>query len=395
MRKTLTDKGVAALKPRPKRYAFPDPELRTHYVRVTPNGAKSFAVVVRGPDGKQVWATIGTCDAMSIDDARKKARPAIERLRAGLPAFEVPATRHNFENVTGQWLKRHVQAKGLRSEGEVTRLLNAHVFPKWKDRDILNIRRSDVAALLDHIEDKHSARQADAVLAIVRGIMNWFASRHDNYAPPITKGMRRTNPKERARARILDDNELRTIWKAAESNGAFGAIVRLLLLTAQRRQKVVAIRWQDVSLDGTWTILTSDREKGNAGEVKLPQVALDIIRAQPQIGDNPYVFAGRGNGGHFNSPSKSKRLFDSKLPEMPQWQLHDLRRTARSLMARAGVRPDIAERVMGHAIAGVEGVYDRHAYTTEKADALKRLSALIQTILRPHRGNVTKLARGG
>jgi integrase len=282
----------------------------------------------------------------------------------------------------------------------VTRLLGAHVYPAWGGRDFLGIRRSDVAELLDEVEDDHGARQADYVLAITRGIMNWYASRHDDYVPPIVRGMRRTSPKERARSRVLDDHEIRLIWKQAEANGTFGACIRLLLLTAQRRDKVASMKWADVSLDGTWTIAVEAREKGTAGELVLPKIALDIIREQPQLGNNPYVLAGRGNG-HIGGWSKPKAVFDAKvaeaardakLPAIEAWILHDLRRTARSLMARAGVRPDIAERVMGHAIAGVEGIYDRHAYKAEKADALKRLAALIDAIVQP-RANVVTLAK--
>jgi integrase len=389
MRKTLTDRGVAALKPRPQRYAFPDPEMTGHYVRVQPSGAKAFVTVARNPAGKQVWATLGPCNVLTIPEARSRARAAIVRIKDGKPAFEAP--RDTFETVATQWLKRHVRAKGLRSEGEVTRLLRAHVYPAWKDRAFLDIKRSDVAALLDEVEDDHGARQADYVLAIVRGVMNWYATRHDDYVPPIVKGMRRTDPKERARARILADDEIRAVWKAAEANGTFGALVRLLLLTAQRRDKVVSMNWDDVSIDGTWTIPAAAREKGTAGELVLPPDALDIVRSQLHLGKNPYVLAGRGNG-HINGFSKAKRQFDAKLPKIPQWQLHDLRRTARSLMARAGVRPEIAERVMGHAIAGIEGVYDRHSYRTEKADALRRLAALIDGIISP-REDVLPMAR--
>ena len=78
---------------------------------------------------------------------------------------------------------------------------------------------------------------------------------------------------------------------------------------------------------------------------------------------------------------------------LPPWRIHDLRRTARSLMARADVRPDIAERVLGHAIPGVEGVYDRHQYSEQKADALKRLAALIETIINPPTDNVVAMAK--
>jgi integrase len=388
MRKTLTDKGVLALKPRLKRYAFPDPELRGHFVRVQPSGAKSFVAVARDPYGKQIWSNIGAADVLKIDDAREQARAALKRIKVGLPAFDAPPVKPDtFKAVAENWLKRHVAAKKLRTEREIKRTLEKYVYPQWQDRDFVSIKRSDISALLDHIEDAHGGRQADLVLATVRSISNWFAGRDDSYVSPFVRGMRRV--KNGARARILDDDELRLIWKQAEANGQFGAIIRLLLLTGQRREKVATIKWSDIA-DGVWTIATAEREKGNAGSLALPVQALKIIEAQPRIGDNPYVFAGRGLGCY--NISMSKGPFDAKLPTMPRWTLHDLRRTASSLMSRAGIRPDISERVLGHAIGGVEGIYDRHQYDHEKADALARLATLIDSIVHP-RDNVLPMAK--
>jgi integrase len=388
MRKTLSDKGVAALKPRAARYAMPDPELRGHYVRVQPSGAKSFVAVAIDPQsGKQVWATIGAADVTSINDARARAREVVRRIRAGLPAVEAKA--ETFGGVTANWLKRHVEPNGLRSRKEITRLLDRHILPAWRAREFVSIRRSDVTALLDHVEDRHGARQADYCLNIARSIMNWQAARHDNYSPPIVRGMRRQSLHAQARARILTDGELRAIWKQAEKPGAYGGIIRLALLTVQRRAKVITMKRADITLDGEWIIPKEPREKDSAGSLLLPGAALAIVKQQPRLGDNPYVFAGRGDGP-VNGFSKSKTRFDSACG-VSGWRLHDLRRTARSLMSRAGVRPDIAERVMGHAIAGVEGVYDRHSYREEKADALRRLAALIDAIVRPPAANVRQL----
>jgi integrase len=387
MRKTLTDKGVAALKSRASRYAFPDPELRGLYVRVQPSGAKSFVTVARDPYGKQVWTTIGAADVLGVDEARDLAREAIKRVRQGLPAIEPPPARpDSFKAVAENWLKRHVAAKRFRSEYEIRRVLERYVYPHWGNRDFISIKRSDISTLLDHVEDNHGAQQADKVLSVARGIANWFAGRDDDYVSPFVRGMRRHSG---ARTRVLEDDELPVIWKTAEGNGQFGAIVRLLLLTGQRREKVNSMKWADLA-DGVWTIATVEREKNNAGSLALPAQALAIIQAQPRVGENPYVFAGRGNGAY--DISQSKAPFDRKLPKMPHWTLHDLRRTSRSLMSRAGVRPDIAERVMGHAIAGIEGVYDRHSYREEKADALRRLAMLVDGIVNP-RDNVQKLKR--
>jgi integrase len=114
------------------------------------------------------------------------------------------------------------------------------------------------------------------------------------------------------------------------------------------------------------------------------------------------VFAGRSVKGRehacLSGFGKRKRALDAKvaaeLPNVPQWQLHDLRRTARSLMSRAGVRPDIAERVMGHVQPGVAGVYDRHAYFDEKADALAKLAALVNAIVKPRSAEIVPLRQG-
>src|SRR5262249_44813925 len=159
---------------------FPDPELRGHYVRVQPSGKKSFVAVTVDPDsGKQVWHTIGAADVVSINDARKRARKALERVREGLPPVETKAA--TFATVAANWRARHVDAKALRSGKEIVRMLDRHILPAWRHREFVGIKRSDVAALLDQVEDKHGARAADYVLNVVRSIANWFATRNDDY----------------------------------------------------------------------------------------------------------------------------------------------------------------------------------------------------------------------
>ena len=393
-RKTLTNRMIATLSRKRRRYTVTDPEQRGMYVRVPPQGPCVYAAVARDPYGRQVWATLGTADVLEIEDARDKAREAICRIKEGKPAFEPPPVRpDSFEAVAANWFKRHVIAKKLRTRDEIERVLAKYVLPHWRDREFESLRRSDVAKLLDHIEDAHGRRQADVVLTVVRSIANWHASRNDNYTTPFVRGMGRTDPGAGRRSRYLDDVELKALW-AATASGTFGALVRTLLLSAQRLNKVLTMRWDAIDADGVWSIpSTSPREKGTAGSLKLPKLALDVIRAQPRLTSNEHVFAGRGTG-HINNMAEAKAALDAKLAaEMPSWVLHDLRRTARSLMSRADIRPDIAERVLGHAIKGVEGVYDRHPYDAEKADALQRLANLIESVVSPPADNVRQLPR--
>jgi integrase len=376
-RKRLDDDGVAKLKPKAKRYAFADPELPGHYVRVQPNGSKSFVVVTRDPRGKQHWRTVGA-PPMPIDDARDIGRKIIRSIREAAP--------DSFEGVASEWFKRHVVKKGLRSGDDIQGFLQRHITPAWTGRDFTSIKRKDIAALLDHIEDEHGARQADYALDIIRRIANWHATRDDNYNSPVVRGMRRTNPKERERTRILSDDEIRIVWSTADAGTSFGGIVKMLLVTGQRLDKVASMRWDDLN-GNVWAIRTEAREKGNAGELILPDLAMAVVSAR-QRGDG-LVFPSRG-GNQLGGLAKYKRKLD-RDSGVSGWVLHDLRRSARSHMSRAGVRPDIAERVMGHSIRGVEGVYDRHPYAAEKAEALKLLAGMVRDIVTPPPENVRKL----
>lgn len=385
-RAVRTDSGVAKLKPRAKAYLAPVADVPGLFVRVLPTGVKSFIAIAKAPNGKQVWHKIDNT-ALKVAEAQEKGRTALKKIKAG----ESLASPESFEAIAAEWQKRHVEAKGLRSKKQIERALETHILPAWRGRGFMSIKRADVTKLLDQVEDGAGPVAADFVLSIVRNICNWYATRHDDYASPIVKGMRRSKPSERARERILSDDEIRIVWKQAEANGTFGAFIRLLLLTGQRREKVAAMRWQDIDLEaGTWTIPSEDREKGNARELVMPDLALDIIKSQERFSENAYVFAGRGKK-HKSGYSKAKAEFDTKCKGVEAWQLHDLRRTARSLMSRVGVRPDIAERVLGHAIAGVEGIYDRHTYRDEKKDALNKLAGLIGNILAEPNTKVVRL----
>jgi integrase len=327
-----------------------------------PTGFKSFVAVARDPSGKQKWITLGNAAHLGLDQARAKARQTITATKDGHQAPE------SFQAVSNEWFKRHVDA--LVSAKAIRGYFERHFLPEWAGREFESIRRGDVAKMLDSIEDKSGASSADHALAHLSGLFGWYALRNENYASPIIRGMRRILHK--GRERILSDDEIRELWKAT---GNIGDLTKLLLLTAQRRDKVASMRWEDIR-KGTWHIPNGDRSKGTGGDLVLPGMALDIINARPRYASSPYVFTARGDSYW--------QRFSGQLDEVcikEHWTLHDLRRTARSLMSRAGVRPDIAERVMGHAIGGVEGIYDRHRYTEEKGEALRKLAELIRTIV--------------
>ena len=259
--------------------------------------------VTTDPAGKQKWTTIGAADAMSIDAAREKARTILLRVRGQGAA--------SFKEVAEQYVQRHVGAKGIRTQSEIERCLTKYVYPHWEHRDFTGIKRGDISSLLDGIEDSSGPRQADCVLTIIRAISNFHAKRNDDYVSPFVRGMGRAENTKRAR--ILDDAG-RAIWRTAD--GTFGDIIRIALLTAQRREKVVGMKWSDVSIDGEWAIPSGHRQKGTGGTLMLPKLARQILGARYRVVGNPYIFPGSATG-HFNGFSPCKRALDAKLPDIP------------------------------------------------------------------------------
>jgi integrase len=383
-RKRLTDLQVAALPVRPKTYFHSDEEMAGHYVRITARGARSYVAIARGPNGKQVLSTIGSIEHFKIDEARERARTVIRRIKDGLPAKDIPPPQpDSYAAVADNWLKREIEKKNLITEREVKRVLNKYVLPAFGDRPFTAIKRSDISALMDKLEDRNGPRMADVALSQMRAISDFHAKRDDNYISPFVRKMRRSTSKPRDR--ILSDAEIKTMWQRTEEAGTWGAFLRILLLTAQRSEVVRTMRWSDLHDDNgslIWTIPLVERAKGTAGRLRLSGLARQVIERQPQIADNDFVFAGSRSNGPF-AIGITHRRFSNR----DSWILHDLRRTARSLLTRLRIDRDVAEAVLGHRLVVVQAVYDRHDYFDEKAHALAALANLITEILdgTPHK----------
>jgi integrase len=310
------------------------------------------------------------------------------------------AESDTLKAIVEEYLTR--EGKRLRSINERRATLQRHVLPMLGARRIDDISRTDIVRLLDGIADKTGAPMADHVLAHLRRVMTWHASRSDDFRSPIVRGMARTKPSQRQRQRILTDAELRAVWQAAKAaQSAFGHLVLLLLLTATRRNEAALMRCGEVSGD-EWTIPQERYKTGRELVIPLSPAAQAVLATVPKIGKSGLVFT--TDGKHpLSGFSKFKRAFDAKVlavlrerdPEatLPRWTLHDLRRTARSLMSRASVPADHAERCLGHVIGGVRGTYDRHLYLAEKRHAFAVLAALVERIVNPPADNVVPMIK--
>jgi integrase len=377
-------------------------------VRVTAAGARAFVLNYR-LRGREHRFTIGAWPDWSALKAVREARNLRQRVDRGenpIEEREPPSVLVTVASILDDFVARHVRNKNqpLRSADEYESAFERLVKPRIGKLGIYDVRRSHVIKMLDEIEDANGPVMADRTLAYLRKAFNWYATRDDQFSVPVVRGMARIKPKERARTRVLLDEEIRMIWPAFGEAGTFGALAKMLLLTAQRRDEVAHMSREEIGEDGIWTIPAERYKTKRPNFIPLSKAARAVIDAQPKQDDCDYVFPSRAKTP-YSGFGKSKAKLDkaifaaikkqakkgAKVEPIQNWTLHDLRRTAKTLMARAGVRPDISERVLGHVIAGVEGTYDRHSYADEKRDALEKLAEMVERILNPLPSNVEAL----
>ena len=376
-KRPLTDRAVTALKAGPKARLVWDAIVPGFAVRVGGTGAKSFLLVARFGSPNPTARSLGKVGAITLEDARARAREWLKLLASGVDPAQAAkaAQRDTLGAVCDEYLAR--EGSKLRSVGWVRSTLERLVLPTLGPRQIAEVRRSDVIRLLDAIEDSRGPVMANRTLAILGRVMNWHAGRSDDYSSPIIRGMARR--KEVARDRILTDEELRAVWLATTPEPpVYSAFVRFLLLTAARRNEVAKMTWAEVA-DGVWT-LPAGRNKTAVELVRpLSAAALGVLTGLPRIG--PWTFTRTGSAS-LSGLARFKIVLD-RASGTQGWTLHDLRRTSRSLMSRAGVPSDVAERCLGHMLPGMRKVYDRHAYREEMLRAYEALAALIARIVDP------------
>ena len=363
-------------------------------LRVSHGGAKAWSYVFR-VHGKVRRVTLGRWPTMSLAEARdawREARKAVDR--GENPARQKPADADAFENVMAEWLRRD-QSKN-RSLGEVERSLKRDVLPAFEGRSIVTIGRRDVLDVLDAIADRGSPVMARRTAAHLHRLFRWAVGRGIIAANPMADMPKPAAPK--ARERVLTDAELVAVWKAADRVGwPFGPIVNLLMLTGARRNEIAALRWPEIKDDRIE--LTGARMKaGEPHTIPLSSAAVTIIEGLPRFTRTELVFTTTGET-HVSGWSRFKELLDRTAAEiagepLPDWRLHDVRRTVATGLQRLGVNLQVIEAVLGHVSgsrAGIVGTYQRHTFADEKRAALEAWARHIETILSGEPGKVVTL----
>jgi integrase len=347
---------------------------------------------------KQRRITLGTVETLDPEEARKLARDVLAKAQlGGDPQADKTDARVRASITLGSVAERYlVFAKGRlrpRSFEEVERHLKRHWAP-MKELPIHKINRASIAARLNEIAANHGPYASNRARASLSAMFSWAMRQGEVDANPVIATGKATE--ELSRNRVLSDEEIVDIWKACRDDH-HGRIVRLLILTGQRREEVGAISRSEINrAKATWSLPPERTKNGLPHDVPLSATALEIIDAIPCRNGRELLFG--DSNGPFQGWSKAKTALDKRIlnarekkvgkanAKISAWRLHDLRRTVVTNMnEHLGIMPHIVEAVVNHVTGpsklGVAGVYNRALYAAEKRQALERWSEHVRTLV--------------
>jgi integrase len=379
---------------------FFDDGQRGLAVRVTSAGGKTYLAQYsyagqkrRIPLGDLTLALARSAAAQIMGQVAAGLDPAGERKATALEARRKAAHEAlTLETLLDQWSALRLADKRESYSAEAVRAIKV-AFPKQLPLPAGDLNRAAVVKVLDGLTKDGKPAMAARTAAYARACYQWAIRRGSIEANPFANIP--LNPTVK-RDRVLTDAELRAIWQATAKPGSFNNIVRILMLTAQRRDEVADMAWSELSDDrSTWTIPASRAKNGQDSIVPLAPQARAIIESATQYKGNPLVFP--GERGAFSGWSRAKERLNN-ASGVSDWVLHDLRRTVATGLQKLGVRLEVTEACLNHVAgsrAGIVGIYQRHDWAAEKRAALEAWGARLAEVAEDRKpaSNVTTLKR--
>jgi integrase len=386
-RAKLTKSVIDALPTPAKDVVYWDQGCPGFGVKVTPKGRKVFVVLYRtaGAGSQLRKFTIGPYGRVTLHQARVAAQKIFAaRLEGRDPAVEKREARRRtvadgVADLLESFIAQHVSQN--RAAREISRLLRREFGSAWGNWSIHGVKKRSVIDVVSGIEDRGAPIAANKALKTIKTFFRWCVGRAVLDQSPAD-GIPLPS-KETARDRVLSDDELaRVIVGAREIGGPYGGIVEILALTGQRREEVAQCPWDELDLDGHIWALPKSRTKNDKGHmVHLSHQSVTILKRVKKEQKEPFVFSVYGTKP-FQDFSEAKRELN-KICGVKDWRLHDLRRTCVSGMARLGIPPHVADKILNHqggTISGVAAVYQRHDFLTERKEALEIWGAHVAKI---------------
>jgi integrase len=396
---------VKSLKARDHRYEVSDPACAGLQLRVADTGVKSWHWRFYW-HGKRARLVLGVWPKTSLAEAHEKAdaarallRRGIDPRRAGITiAPRVRAEKmgasgspgHSVEHLAREFMARHVKRQRRRPE-YVQRILDADVLPRWGSRDARTIKPREVIEHLDEIADRAPV-MANRVAGILSQMFRFGIHRSIVETTPVQL-LYRPGGKEKPRSRAFSAEELKAFITNLEDACRFQRlphVLRVLLLTLQRRSELALAEWREFNfIEKTWTIPDVHAKAGKGHILPLPDWAIDELQKLKVMADGSrYVLPNADKSApadpKYITRSVARCLKRFKKHGVAAFTPHDLRRTGRTGLARLGVKLDIAERVLNHARERMQATYDVHEYFDEKREALESWANYLRELRDAH-----------
>lgn len=407
-----------------------DDQLKGFGIRLAPSSRAYWLVLMRigvgGSKAKFSKKYFDDYESLAPDKAREKASALLFEIKSGTDLKEKTRVErrkalevYSSGKLKDVWKKYfEKQNKPGRYWHEVKRRFEGEIIPVLKpDTLVSNISKKDIISLLDA---KETVTRSGARLhyAALSPFFKWCVQREIITQSPMA-GLSQPKPYA-SRDRVLTDEELLLVWKAASDLPyPWGPFYKLLILTLQRRDEVANLPWSELTIKrGEWIIPSARTKNGKEHLVHLSNWSIDILGSMASVGESgeTFVFTTASkvvDRKRFELPisgfSKAKLLLDAKIKELnhgraiPEWRVHDLRRTGATGMGALGVAPHVTERILNHTsgvTGGLVGVYQRFEYVAERRDAMSKwanhISQLILDDMRRERegANVIAFERG-
>ena len=369
-------------------------------LRIREGGSRIFVVQYK-IGALQRRMTLGSTALIKAEQARAKAAELLARVKLGSdPATEKAEAQtragETFTAVVRRYLIRQKARLRPRSYVNEERYLLNH-FEPIHGRPLTRIDRRTLAARLSEIATAKGPASADRARASLSAFFSWAMKEGLVEANPVLAT--NTHRVVKSRDRVLSSAELAEVWRAA-GNGAYGVVIKLLILTGQRRNEIGSLPWTEVDLAASLIRLPNERTKNDRPhEVPLAAPAVELLQAMPRQG--AFVFGTSSIG--FCDYATNKAALDQRIAAarqgagaepMPPWVIHDLRRSVATHMAEIGVPPHIVEAVLNHTSGhkgGVAGVYNRATYEPEKRAALDRWAEHVMALIEDRAAKVVPL----
>jgi integrase len=359
-------------------------------VRAYASGKKSFIVKYQLATGQQRKLSLGPALAGTLSDTRKKAQDILARARIGQDVQgEKLAARIKKTSSLGSLAERYLDARRTelrpRSFREVDRHLRL-LFADLHTKQIESVTRRDVVEVVDKIGAENGRATSDRAKASIGTFFAWCMERDFLDSNPAM-GIKRRAP-SKPRERSLTEREIAAIWNATGFTTDYDNIVRLLLLTGQRREEIGALAWNEIDIDRLQIELPGERTKNHREHtVFLSEPARLIIRSVHPRRGRDFLF-GIGTGP-FSGWSKSKQRLDERLAgTVAPWTLHDLRRTFATIASDNDFAPvHVIEMALNHwsgTKAGIVATYNRAKYDRERRLLMDRWSSHVLTLAGKH-----------